>query len=287
MMPESNFEAPLLDDQTPLTPVVPPTSPLDEKLDDLERLRDELRQIDDETPASTDALWPTDFCLSIVVPVYNEAQTIAQMLEKLIALAIPKQVIIVDDGSTDGTQEVLAQWMDRDGIEVILKCQNEGKGAALRTGFEQVEGDLVAIQDADLEYDPNQIPSLVRPILAGEADVVYGSRFMEQRWQGSSAVHRFGNRMLTALSNATTGLELTDMETCYKVFPTAVLNDFEVRQDRFGFEPEVTAKLARRDLRFLELPVDYNARDWTEGKKIGFRDAVNAIYCILRYAWRD
>ena len=266
-------------------PTSAPVKPIDDKLDQLDQLTTELVEVD--APASDENVWPTDFCLSIVVPVYNEVDTIEIMLEKLVALDIPKQIIVVDDGSTDGTQEVLHDWMDRDGVDVTLKRHNEGKGAALRTGFACVDGSLVVVQDADLEYDPTEIPSLVRPILADEADVVYGSRFLEQQWKGSSAIHRWGNRMLTQLSNMTTGLELTDMETCYKVFPAALLNEIEVRQDRFGFEPEVTAKLARRQLRFVELPVHYDARDWDEGKKIGLRDGFNALFCILRYAWRD
>ena len=295
-MPDTNSDATVVDptltdvEQQANTAAVPltkaPTAPLDQKLDQLEQLASELRDLDDASALEPSA-WPVGFCLSIIVPVYNEVDTIELMLQKLLDLEIPKQIIVIDDGSVDGTQEVLSQWLGRDDVDVVLKRHNEGKGAALRTGFAHVDGGLVIVQDADLEYDPNEIPSLVRPILNGEADVVYGSRFMEQRWKGSSFVHRFGNRLLTEVSNATTGLRLTDMETCYKVFPADLLNQLEVRQDRFGFEPEITAKLARRELQFVEIPVSYDARDWSEGKKIGVGDAISALYCIIRYAWFD
>lgn len=256
---------------------------IEQRLDQLDQLAAGLSS---ETDTSDDfaSLWPTDFCLSIIVPVYNEAATISQMLHRLVSLEMPKEIIIVDDGSSDGTPDVLRQWHGQRNITVVLKPQNEGKGAAIRTGFAHVGGSLVIVQDADLEYDPADIPSLMLPILSGSADVVYGSRFLEARHEGSSFVHQFGNRFLTTLSNFATGLKLTDMETCYKVFSANVLNDLEICQDRFGFEPEITAKLARRGLRFAEVPVNYHARDWTEGKKIGVSDGINAIFCILRYA---
>ena len=225
--------------------------------------------------------------LSIVIPVYNEASTIDTILAKVQQLDLPKEVIVVDDGSEDGTADKLEKWRDEANFRVIIKSHNAGKGAALRTGFEYVSGNLVVVQDADLEYDPGQIPSLMQPIISGDADVVYGSRFLEERWSGSSAIHRFGNRLLTRLSNALTGLRLTDMETCYKLFRADMLQQFTIRQDRFGFEPEITAKLARRGQRFVEVPVAYEARDWDAGKKIGVRDGLNALFCILRYALAD
>jgi glycosyltransferase involved in cell wall biosynthesis len=172
-------------------------------------------------------------------------------------------------------------------VHVIFKPQNEGKGAALRTGFRRVTGDVVVIQDADLEYDPRDILPLVRPIVCGQADVVYGSRFLGEEPQDRSWVHRLGNRLLTAASNWTTGMALTDMETCYKAFRREVLQSFEIRQPRFGFEPEVTAKIARRKFRVMEAPIRYAARGYAEGKKIGVMDLFSALYCIVRYGMRD
>ena len=231
--------------------------------------------------------YPADFRLSIVKPVYNEEVTVRQVVARLQALNVPKETIVVDDGSTDGTRRILHDLADLPNIRVVLKPQNEGKGAAVRTGFEHASGDIVLVQDADLEYDPRDIPQLLQPILSGRSEVVYGSRFLEDRRNGSSAIHRFGNRMLTRLSNLTTGLRLTDMETCYKAFRKDVLNGLAIRQDRFGFEPEVTAKLARRGFSVVELPVRYNARAWDDGKKIGIKDAFEALFCIFRYAWCD
>ncbi len=231
---------------------------------------------------------PSDFLLSIVVPVYNERQTVSRLLARVHALPVPHELIVVDDCSSDGTVDVLRELTLVPAVKVIFKTVNEGKGAALRTGFEQAAGDIVIIQDADLEYDPRDIPRLLRPIIEGQADVVYGSRFMNQsQHAGSSWIHQWGNRLLTATSNAFTGLELTDMETCYKAFRRDMLRDLPLRQDRFGFEPEITAKVARRDARVVELPIRYQARDWTRGKKIGVRDAINAFYCIVRYAFFD
>jgi glycosyltransferase involved in cell wall biosynthesis len=285
----------------PLPPVAvtPPARPastsalgdsdlLEARLTELEQLAADLHALDgglDETPVRLNV--PADFRLSIVVPVYNEKATIRAILAKLMQLDLPTEIIVVDDGSTDGTRDELQRLIGLPGLQVVLKPSNEGKGAALRTGFQHVTGSTVLVQDADLEYDPRDIPRLLEPLLAGQADVVYGSRFLEQRWSGSSRIHRLGNRLLTIASNLTTGLRLTDMETCYKVFRAEVLNRLTVRQDRFGFEPEVTAKLARRGLRFCEVPIRYHARDWDEGKKIGVRDAVNALFCIVRYAWAD
>jgi glycosyltransferase involved in cell wall biosynthesis len=185
------------------------------------------------------------------------------------------------------TRDVLRQLESLPQLRIIYKEQNGGKGAALRTGFEHATGTVVVVQDADLEYDPRDILPLLAPIVKNEADVVYGSRYLERRSQNSSLIHRFGNRILTSASNVLTGLRLTDMETCYKVFRRDVLEDLEIVQNRFGFEPEVTAKLARSGYRVTEMSVNYNARDFDEGKKIGVRDGFNALWCIVRYGWAD
>ena len=201
--------------------------------------------------------------------------------------SVDDEVIVVDDGSTDGTREILEKLKEVPELRIVLKEQNAGKGAAVRTGFNCASGDIVLVQDADLEYDPRDIPKLLEPILDGICDVVYGSRFLENRHRGSSFIHRFGNRLLTRFSNLTTGLRLTDMETCYKAFRRQVISDLPMRQNRFGFEPEVTAKIARRGYSVYELPIRYNARDWDAGKKIGMKDGFEALFCIFRYAWFD
>jgi glycosyltransferase involved in cell wall biosynthesis len=260
---------------------------IEQRLADLERMAAELEAAErgDEPPIQLSI--PDDFRLSVVVPVYNERSTVRSIVAKLMQLQLPTEVILVDDGSTDGTRNELQRLEGLPNVQIVLKPSNQGKGAALRSGFQHVTGTVVLVQDADLEYDPRDIPRLLEPLLTGQADVVYGSRFLERRWSGSSSLHRLGNYLLTAASNLTTGLQLTDMETCYKVFSADVLNELTVKQNRFGFEPEVTAKLARRGLKFSEVPVRYHARGWNEGKKIGVRDAVSALFCILRYAWTD
>jgi len=244
-----------------------------------------------ESPSSSPALestLPPGFRLTVVIPVFNEVRTIEQVIQRVMALPLEKELIVVDDGSTDGTHKVLARCEKLgEGIHVVVKPTNEGKGAALRTAFRRATGDVVVVQDADLEYDPQDILPLLQPIVAGEADVVYGSRFLGEVPQDRSWLHRMGNRLLTLASNATTGLSLTDMETCYKVFRREVLQTVEIEQNRFGFEPEVTAKLARRKYRICERPIRYSARGYAEGKKIGWRDLFNALYCILRYGRRD
>ena len=271
-------------DSSPETEV---TQRIAQQLQELEELAAELNAMDRYDGEQMSREYPPGFCLSIVVPVYNERATIRQVIARLLALDIPKEILIIDDGSTDGTQEQLALLAEIPQLRLLLKPRNEGKGAALRCGFEHARGDVVLVQDADLEYDPRDIPRLLQPILSGEADVVFGSRFLEPRHEGSSLVHRFGNRLLTAASNLTTGLRLTDMETCYKVFRGDLLRNLPLRQNRFGFEPEITAKVARRGFRVQELPVRYRARDWHDGKKIGIRDGFEALFCIARYACSD
>jgi glycosyltransferase involved in cell wall biosynthesis len=252
-------------------------------LADLQRLADLLAVEDGYEPAARDYELPRNFKLSVVIPVYNEERTIQQVLTRVAALPVPKEIVIVDDASTDGTRELLSQFECASDVHVIFKPQNEGKGAALRTAFRRVTGDVVIVQDADLEYDPRDILPVIKPILCDEADVVYGSRFLDNAHQDRSLVHRLGNRLLTGLSNALTGLRITDMETCYKAFRRDVLKTFEIEQSRFGFEPEVTAKIARRKFRVQEVPIRYGARGYAEGKKIGIKDLFNALFCIVRY----
>jgi glycosyltransferase involved in cell wall biosynthesis len=251
---------------------------------------DELSELialeNDYQPATLPYELPKGFRLSIVIPVYNEERTIGRVLSRVAALPVPKEIIVVDDASTDGTQRVLQAVDKARGVHTIIKPTNEGKGAALRTAFRRATGDVVVVQDADLEYDPRDIVGLIRPIVEGRADVVYGSRFIDPA-QDRSLVHRLGNRVLTWASNVTTGLELTDMETCYKAFRRDTLRAIEIQQNRFGFEPEVTAKLARRNYRFTEVAVSYSARSYAEGKKIGLRDLANALWCIARYGVCD
>lgn len=239
-----------------------------------------------EIPA-LDYTLPAGFKLSVVIPAYNEERTIREILARVAALPVPKEIIVVDDCSRDQTRAILQELADAGDLHAIFKTQNEGKGAALRTGFKQATGDIVVIQDADLEYDPRDLLPLLKPILAGEADVVYGSRFLHEKPHDKSLVHRFGNWALTFASNVTTGLKLTDMETCYKAFKREVLKKFEIQQNRFGFEPEVTAKLGRRKVRVKEVPISYNARSYAEGKKIGVKDLFNALWCIVRYGMFD
>ena len=227
------------------------------------------------------------FVLSIVVPVYNEENTIARVISRVSALPLNTELVIVDDCSTDATREILSKLDGLQGLTIKLHEKNAGKGAAIRTGFEHVTGDFVVIQDADLEYDPCDIPNLLVPLLEQDADVVYGSRFIGEEQQDESFIHRMGNAVLTGASNMMSGLNLTDMETCYKVFTREVIKSVQIEQDRFGMEPELTAKIARRGFRFVEVPISYNSRSYSEGKKIGVKDLFNAIYCIGRYGISD
>ena len=223
--------------------------------------------------------------LSVVIPVYNEAETIAAVVERVRRVPIEKEIVAVDDCSTDATPARLAELAARgDDLRVILHDRNRGKGAALRTGFDAATGDVVIIQDADLEYDPFDYPRLLAPIVEGRADVVYGSRFAGgESHRVLYFWHSLGNRFLTLLSNMCTGLNLTDMETCYKVFRREVLDRIRIEENRFGFEPEVTAKVARLRVRIYEVGVSYAGRTYEEGKKIGWKDGVRAVWCILKY----
>ena len=229
----------------------------------------------------------TDYLLSVVIPVFNELNTIGRILSRVASLDLNLELVIVDDFSTDGTRKILEQIKGLPRVTVVLKDRNEGKGAALRTGFEHATGDFVVVQDADLEYNPIDIPMLIQPLLKNEADVVYGSRFIGEERQDESWIHRAGNAVLTGASNLFSGLNLTDMETCYKAFRREVLQDISIEQNRFGVEPEITAKLARRGYRIVEVPISYESRGYDEGKKIGIKDLINAIYCIGRYGMAD
>ena len=229
---------------------------------------------------------PESRVLSIVIPVYNEKELLTRVLRFVESAPLPdgisRQIVLVDDGSTDGTRELLLELaQQREDLIVILQPENRGKGAALRSGFQAATGDWIIVQDADFEYDPNDFSALLSPILRGDADVVYGSRFaipdLHRGW------HRRMNRFLTILSNMTTGLKLTDMECCYKLFKRADIQSIPLKENRFGFEPEVTAKMARRKLRVVEVPVSYAGRSYDEGKKIGWKDGISALRCILKY----
>ncbi len=228
---------------------------------------------------------PEGFRMSVVIPVYNEERWIREVLRRVQAVPIPKEIILVDDCSTDGTRAILRELeAGAENVRVFFQPDNRGKGAALREGFRHATGDVVLVQDADLEYDPDEYPRLIQPILEGKADVVFGSRFIGESHRVLYFWHSIANKVLTTLSNIFTNLNLTDMETCYKVFRREVLQGITLRSDRFGFEPEVTAKVAKsRRWRVYEIPVSYSGRTYEEGKKIGFRDALNAFYCIVRY----
>ncbi len=223
-------------------------------------------------------------CLSVVIPCYNEVAAIDRVLAAVLAQPATREVIVVDDGSTDGTRERLAAVTDPR-VRVLWQPFNQGKGAALRRGFREATSDFVIVQDADLEYDPADFPTLLAPLVDGRADVVYGSRFLSA---GAHRVlyfwHSVGNRVLTTASNVVTNLNLTDMETCYKAFRREVIQAIEINEDRFGFEPEITAKVARGGYRVYEVGVSYHGRTYAEGKKIGWRDGVRAFYCITRYS---
>ena len=239
--------------------------------------------------------------LSLVIPVFNERATLRELSRRVVEVDLDKELILVDDGSTDGSRELLAEleraglaaWLPagttprgQNDVRVLYQPVNRGKGAALREGFRVATGDLVTVQDADLEYDPRDLPRLVAPIVEGDADVVYGSRFIGTPRRALYFWHGVVNKGLTLLSNMVTDLNLTDMETCYKVFRREVIQAIELEEDRFGIEPELTAKVARRRLRVYEVPIGYRGRTYEEGKKIGWRDGVRALWCIAKYGLR-
>ena len=223
------------------------------------------------------------FLLSVVIPVYNETGTISEVLDRVTFAPFRKEIIVVDDGSTDGTRQILEDTKNK-AIKICYHDRNYGKGRALQTGFFAATGDVIVVQDADMEYDPNEFQVLLNPILSGKADVVYGSRLAGH---GEHRVlyfwHYVGNRFLTLLSNIFTNINLTDMETCYKAFTRQALEGITIQENRFGFEPEITAKIAKKNLRIYEVPISYYGRTYDEGKKINWRDGIWAFWCILRY----
>jgi glycosyltransferase involved in cell wall biosynthesis len=227
--------------------------------------------------------------LSVVIPVYNERATLRHLVERVLAVPLELEVLCVDDGSRDGSREILAELQSQyPQIQVFLQPQNMGKGAALRRGIREATGEFVVIQDADMEYDPQDYPLLLGPLIQGKADVVYGSRFL------GAAPHRVlyfwhsvGNRLLTLLSNCLTNINLTDMETCYKAFRREVIQAIPIEEDRFGFEPEITVKVAKRRLRIYEVGISYWGRTYEEGKKIGWKDGVRAVWCLLKYSFKE
>jgi glycosyltransferase involved in cell wall biosynthesis len=223
------------------------------------------------------------YTLSVIVPVFNEAVTVATALARLQSVPVSKQVIVVDDGSTDGTRLILERLESEGFIDVlVVEDRNRGKGAAVRTGIQRASGDIIVIQDADLEYDPHELPRLMQPIVDGRADAVFGSRFMGGPARVLYFWHRVGNGVLTLLSNMLTNINLSDMETCYKLVRADLMKSLPLRTDRFGIEPELTARLAQAGARIYELPISYNGRTYEEGKKIGWRDGVAAFWHILR-----
>jgi len=265
--------------------------------------------------------FPADFVLSVVIPVYNEEKTLEELVERVRSVPVTKEIVLVDDCSGDGSREVMERIRERmeaearqqdqarensfgtnsdgeafddlippDRIRVLHHEKNRGKGAAVRTGFEHASGDVVVVQDADLEYDPAEFPRLLQPIIEGKADVVFGSRFLgDQPHRVLYYWHYLGNKFLTTLSNSFTNLNLTDMETCYKLFTRDAIRDVlpTLKQNRFGFEPEVTAKIARRRYRVYEMSVSYSGRTYEQGKKIGWKDGLQALWCIVRYGLKD
>ena len=223
--------------------------------------------------------------LSIVMPVYNEKALIIDVLKKVRSIKIPKidiEIIVVDDFSNDGTREILKKSGKKYYDRIIYHDVNKGKGAALQSGFKKATGDVVIVQDADFEYDPEEIPSVVKPIFDGKADVVYGSRFLKKDYKGYKS-NQLANKVLTNLSNFMTGLKVTDMETCYKAFRSSFIKNVDIKENRFGFEPEITAKISKAKLKLKEVPISYYPRTKEEGKKINIKDGIRALYCIVKY----
>ena len=226
--------------------------------------------------------------ISVVMPVYDEIRTIEEIIFRVLSVELEKELIIVDDCSTDGTMERLKEIeKSKQNVNVLYHDRNQGKGAALRTGFESVTGDIVIIQDADLEYDPREYFKLLEPIIDGRADVVYGSRFLGGPHRVLFFWHYVGNKFLTLLSNVLNNLNLSDMETCYKVFKRQILQDLNLKSNRFGFEPEFTAKVAKKHFRIYEVPISYSGRNYAEGKKITWKDGIVAVLTIFRFRFFD
>jgi glycosyltransferase involved in cell wall biosynthesis len=225
--------------------------------------------------------------LSIVIPIYNELETLETLIAKVNAVDYDKEILLIDDFSTDGTREVLKDYENKEGFQVLYHNHNQGKGAALRTGFSNVTGDIIIIQDADLEYNPADYGTLIEPIMDGRADVVYGSRFLGGPHRVLFFWHSIGNMVLTTFSNMLTNVNLTDMETGYKVFTKKVNDTLTFKCNRFGFEPEFTAKVAKNNFRIFEVPISYNGRDYSEGKKITWKDGVAAIWYIIKFKFTN
>jgi glycosyltransferase involved in cell wall biosynthesis len=225
--------------------------------------------------------------LSIVIPIYNERETLETLIAKVNAVDYDKEILLIDDFSTDGTREILKNYENKENFQVLYHNRNQGKGAALRTGFSNVNGDIIIIQDADLEYNPADYGTLIEPIMDGRADVVYGSRFLGGPHRVLFFWHSIGNMVLTTFSNMLTNVNLTDMETGYKVFTKKVNDTLTFKCNRFGFEPEFTAKVAKNNFRIYEVPISYNGRDYSEGKKITWKDGVAAIWYIIKFKFTN
>jgi glycosyltransferase involved in cell wall biosynthesis len=268
-----------------------PSQPIDELLDRIgtspEMRARALQRLLGEGPCRQLGIYPIPdgFKLSVVIPVYNERQWVRELVRRVQEVPISKEIILVDDCSTDGTRDILPS-LEGDDVRVVYQPKNRGKGAALREGFRHATGNVIVVQDADLEYDPAEYPRLLQPIIENQADVVYGSRFIGNGHRVLYFWHSVANWGLTTLSNMFTNLNLTDMETCYKVFRREVLQGINLKSDRFGFEPEFTAKISKRRhpaWRVYEIPISYSGRTYEEGKKIGLKDAFTALYCIIRF----